>query len=202
MGSEDFTVSRLSADDRLLLERLRRKDSNAIAAIERRYGPELRLFARRMLADAQAAEDVVQDLLAVCCQLTAESLPETSLRGWLYQVCRRRCIDLNRRKRASAASDDRGLRAPQSNLDNAVDPLTTPSGKALKRDRALRLLAVLRDMDEDLRSVILLRYFQDLPRDEIAEALGLSLAGAKARLSRAVEELRQRLRDAGESAAL
>lgn len=48
-------------------------------------------------------------------------------------------------------------------------------------------------MDEELRSVVIMRYFQDLPREEIAEAIGLSLAGTKARLSKAMQLLREKL---------
>ncbi len=188
MSEEDFTTSRLSRDDDLLMQRLRAGDSRAVAAIERRYGDELRLFCRRMLGDAALAEDVVQDVLAKCCSLKTEALPVRSIRGWLYQVARRQCIDVQRRRHEPAAGEGRGSAASE-----LVDPLTTPAGKALKRDRALKVLSVLGELDEDLRSVVVMRYLQDLSREEIAEALGLSLSGTKARLSRALSELRRRL---------
>ncbi len=193
MAGEKLTVTRLSSDDQLLVERLRAGDANAIAAIERRFGNELRLFCRRMISDGVQAEDIVQDVLATCCRLETESLPTHSIRGWLYQIVRRRCIDVLRKHRESATPGARAVRQPQSSFEGAVDPLTTPSGKALKRDRAAKLLSILDELDEDLRSVIVMRYFQDLSREEIAEAIGLGVAGTKARLSKAMEELRQRL---------
>jgi len=193
MRPDEAGITRLSQDEQLLLERLRKRDPRAIAAIERRYGPELRLFCRRMLNDATQAEDVVQDVLATCCRLEAGSLPQRSIRGWLYQAARRRCIDVRRRRHDSARPDARAVRGAQPGLDQAVDPLTTPAGKALKRERAARILAVLEELDDDLRSVVIMRYFQELPREQIAEALGLSLAGAKARLARALEALRHKL---------
>lgn len=196
MSDSNLTATRLTQDDQLLMQRLRAGDSNGVVAIEKRFGDELRLFCRRMLADAALAEDVVQDVLATCCRLDADSFPTTSIRGWLYQIARRRCIDVQRRKHERAPA---GARPMQTSFDHAIDPLTTPAGKALKRDRAARILLVLGELDDDLRSVVIMRYFQDLPREEIAEAIGLSLAGTKARLSKAMDELRARLERLDES---
>ena len=194
MTDGDLNTTRLSQSDSLILHGLQAGDSRAVAAIERRYGDELRLFCRRMLNDAAAGEDVVQDVLATCCRLEAGTLPMTSVRGWLYQVARRRCIDARRKRHDEPAPQAQKARPAQASFEHAIDPLTTPAGKALKRDRALRILAVLQELDEDLRSVVIMRYFQDLPREEIAEALGLSLAGTKSRLSKAMAALRDRLR--------
>lgn len=199
MSEADFTTTRLSAADAQLLSRLRSGERDAVVAIERRFGDELRLFCRRMLGEAAGAEDVVQDVLATCCRLAVEDMPSFSIRGWLYQIARRRCIDVRRRRHDTPQRGARGVRAPQPAFDHAIDPLTTPAGKALKRDRAVRILSVLDELDEDLRSVIVMRYFQDLPREEIAEAIGLTLAGAKARLSKAMDVLREKLEKLGDS---
>lgn len=202
MAPDDLGTTTLSQNERLLMERLRAGDARAVAAIERRYGNELRLFCRRMLADPGLAEDIVQDVLATCCRLEAGSLPTHSIRGWLYQVARRRCIDAQRKRHDAAPPAARAARPVQPSFDHAIDPLTTPAGKALKRDRAARILAVLGELDEDLRSVIVMRYFQELPREEIAEAIGLSLAGTKARLSKAMDVLRQKLQQFDDSLLL
>ncbi len=201
MTDGDPTLSQLSRDDDRLLRQLQARDAAALSTLEQRYGDELRLFCRRMLSDAAAAEDVVQDVLARCARLEAESVPTTSIRGWLYQICRRRCIDVQRKRRGPDADGARGKRPTHAGFEQAIDPLTTPAGKALKRDRAGRILAVLDSIDEELRSVIIMRYFQDLPREEIAEAIGLTLAGTKARLSKAMDVLRERLADVGGSSA-
>lgn len=199
MSADDFSVTRLSHDDQLIIDRLRAGDGKAVAAIERRYGSELRLFCRRMTGETAQAEDIVQDVLATCCRLEAESLPAQSIRGWLYQIARRRCIDVIRRNRESAPPAARAVRRVQRSFEHAIDPLTTPSGKLLKRDRAAKLLSILDELDEDLRSVIVMRYFQDLSREEIAEAIGLGIAGTKARLSKAMEVLRQKLESLDDS---
>ncbi|QOJ15346.1 MAG: sigma-70 family RNA polymerase sigma factor [Planctomycetia bacterium] len=200
-GGPDLTASQLGRDDLVLVQRLRDGDAEAVAGLARRHGDELRLFCRRMLSDATQAEDVVQDVFTACCGLSAESLPTSSVRGWLYQLCRNRCIDALRRRRPAAGALAYERRGAQRSFESAVDPLTTPAGKALKRDRAERVLAALSGLDEELRAVVLMRYFQNLSREEISEAIGLGLAGTKARLSKAMEALRDALGGMGETHA-
>ncbi|MBU0639240.1 MAG: RNA polymerase sigma factor [Planctomycetes bacterium] len=199
MTADDLDSSQLSRGDCLLIARLQAGDAAAVAGIEQRYGDELRLFCRRMMGDAALAEDLVQDVLATCCRLEAGSLPTRSIRGWLYQICRRRCIDARRKQHDAAAPVARKARRAQPSYEHAVDPLTTPAGRALKRDRAAKILSVLEELDDDLRSVVVMRYLQDLPREEIAEAIGLSLAGTKARLSKAMQILRDKLQKLDDS---
>lgn len=200
MPDDQPSFASLSAADTMLLQRLQDGERQAIATLQSRYREELRLFCQRMLSgDAAAAEDVVQDVFVACCKVAAESRPTTSLRGWLYQIARRRCIDLIRRRQTEGAPRPTAGARKAAAYEVAVDPLTTPAGRALKLDRAAHVLKLLENLDEDLRTVIIMRYFQDLPREEIAEAIGLSLAGAKARLSRAMQILREQMDQLGDS---
>ncbi len=185
-----------SAADQDLLRDLQEGSDAAVARLERQYAGELRLFSQRMLGDAAAAEDVVQDVLARCCALSRAQAPNRSVRGWLYQLARNRCIDLLRKRR------ERSLPGQKSGSPGVlpVDPCTTPSGKALKRERAMRILGCLDQLDDELRAVIVLRYFQDLSRDQIAEAMDLSPRSVKSRIGKAILELRRLLGSLGDSA--
>jgi RNA polymerase sigma-70 factor (ECF subfamily) len=192
---------KISDEDLALMAALRTGDAAALTTVQNRYGDELRLFCRRMLGNAAAAEDVIQDVFLACCRIAPDQQPQASLRGWLYQVARRRCIDQLRRQKALDPAEARGIRPAQPNFEHAIDPLTTPAGKALKLDQAARVLHLVHELDEELRTVVLMRYFQDLPREEIAEAVGLSVAGVKARLTRAMELLREKLASPGTTTA-
>lgn len=192
-ASDDIQATRWGEADSRLVDRMRAGDADAIASLQNRFGDELRLFCRRMLNDTALAEDVVQEIFLTCCRLTPEQQPTSSLRGWLYQIARRRCIDLHRRRKQPEPGDVRGTRPAQPTFDHAIDPLTTPAGKALKLDRAAKVLELVHDLDEELKTVVLMRYFQDLPREEIAEAVGLTVAGVKARLNKAMQLLRDKM---------
>lgn len=182
-----------------LMQLLRQGDASAIDRISGRFGQELRLFCRRMVFDEALAEDIVQDVLMACCRIGESSLPSGSLRGWLYRVARNRCIDALRKmhpaQRLSAIQTAHSR--PAGPL--AIDPATTPARRAARDDRDHRIRFAVDAMDDDLREVVVMHFFQGLATSEIAEALELSLSGAKARLTRATRLLRERLRNLDES---
>ena len=177
-----------------LMSRLQAGDGGVVAEIGQRYGEELRLFLQRMVYNEAMAEDLVQDVLVKCCAASDQEKPSGSLRGWLYRVARNRAIDEIRRKqpnvRLSALGSRDGLWT-----DSAVpfDPVTTPAGKAIKADRARRVKMAIDGMDEDLRDVVILYFFQGLSREDVAEVIGLTLSGTKARLAKATNYLREKL---------
>lgn len=180
------------------MQRLARGDSAVIAELRDRYMPELLLFCKRMVYDEALAEDIVQEVMIKC--LNPDAAPSGSLRGWLYRVARNRSIDALRRMKPELR-----LSAMQSSSRIwaaavvPLDPTTTPAGKAMKADRARRVQEVVNAMDDGLREVVILYFFQGLSREEVAEAIGLTLSGTKARISRATCELRAKLRSLDDS---
>jgi RNA polymerase sigma-70 factor (ECF subfamily) len=186
--------------DGALIQRLRAGDAGAINDINQRYAGELQVFCRRMVFDAALSEDIVQEVMMRCCKADAAQMPSGSLRGWLYRVARNRCIDELRKMHPQAR-----LTAAASARTNvqpgilAIDKGTTPAGKAAKHDRAQRVQMVIDGMDDDLRDVVIMHFFQGLTNAEVAEALDLSVSGAKARLARATRLLRERLKSLDDS---
>ncbi|MBN2563810.1 MAG: sigma-70 family RNA polymerase sigma factor [Phycisphaerae bacterium] len=178
-----------------LMARLQGGDSTAIAEIDGRFGTELRAFCQRMVYNEMLAEDIVQDVLVTCCRSDGATRPTGSLRGWLYKVARNKSIDELRRMHPKAR-----LSALQSSrqiwMSSAVpiDPLTTPAGRAVKQDRTRRVQLAIDAMEDDLREVVIMYFFQGLSRAEVSEAIGLSLSGTKARIAKATRLLREKLR--------
>lgn len=181
--------------DETWLERLAAGDLSALAEVEARFGEELRTFCHRMVYDEALAEDIVQDVLMTCCRAEPTVRPTGSLRGWLYRVARNRAIDelrkMHPKARLSAQQTSRQMWARPA---IPIDPATTPAGRAVKRDRTQRVQTAIDAMGDDLREVVIMYFFQGLSRDEVAEAVGLTLSGTKARLAKATKVLREKLR--------
>ncbi|MBX3395810.1 MAG: RNA polymerase sigma factor [Phycisphaerae bacterium] len=179
--------------DQELIARLHSGDPSAVNEVRARYGRELQMFCRRMVYDEVLAEDIVQEVMMKCFS-PGVTPPSGSLRGWLYKIARNRSIDEIRKMRPDVRMS--AMKSASHIWDGAaipIDPATTPAGKAIKADRARSVQTAIDSMDEDLREVVILYFFQGLPRLEVAEAIGLSLAGTKARLSRATRHLREQL---------
>lgn len=199
MGQEDTPTHSLDATGQL---RERRDDSlipflqkgvrSAVSELERRYGDALRRRATRLLDDPALAEDVVQDLMLHCCKGEEGRLPERKLRAWLYRALRNRCTDeLRKRKVRVARRIDDGRSSVIG--DMPPDPRTLPSSKVAKFEQAAGLMRVIDDFDPRMREILILRYFENRPRAEIATELGISESVVKSRLVKAVALLRTKL---------
>jgi RNA polymerase sigma-70 factor (ECF subfamily) len=177
----------MSPDDTTRLESLRQGDLAAAAALAESYRPGLVRFARSMLGNDAAAEDAAQEALA---RLNGVAqLPEGQLRPWLYRVTRNLCLDILRRRKASPTW--------AGQMPTACEPARSTAGPATRvaaaeRDELIR--RILDSMPEEYRSVLLLKHFEELSRQEIAAVLEISETAVKGRLVRASEYLREELR--------
>ena len=170
---------------RSLAARAQSGDRAALRAIYERYAPQIRRFVRDMLRDRPAADDALQDtFIRVFQHIAALDEPE-HLAGWIFGIARRVCLE--HRRHAS-------LR--QRNTESAVDTTDAPDSGATPEalysgteaaaalDRAVDLL------DPDRRAVLLLRCDHQLSYEEIATAMGFTLAKVKVELHRARASLR------------
>jgi RNA polymerase sigma-70 factor, ECF subfamily len=146
------------------------------------YRTRLLAFVRSRVEDDEAAEDLLQEVfLRVHTRLG--SLRETGrLESWLYQVARNAIIDHYRARRAAAEL-----------------PETLPAEEEFfaEADSAQELAGSLREMVEALpepyRQALLLTEFEGLSLQETADRLGISLPGAKSRVQRARQKIKDEL---------
>lgn len=175
-----------------LLAALRRREPAALAALFDAHADRLYGLALRLVGEASAAEDVVQECFLKLLTHGDGFAGRSTLATWLYRVAWNASLD---RLRA------RGRELPLEPADDAVLPLPTTftswrvSPEALAHDRELRevLDSAIAALPASLRAVFLLRDVEELTTAETAAVLGLSAANVKVRLHRARLELRERL---------
>lgn len=124
----------------------------------------------------------------------------SSWRLWLLSIARNRVRDAGRMMGRTKRGGDHHT-APFSTLAeresvSAMLPpgSTTPSRVMGARERARAMEVALDSLDPDLRSIVQLRLFEEVPMRDVAEQLQLSLSTAKERLLRGVTRYRHRLR--------
>jgi RNA polymerase sigma-70 factor (ECF subfamily) len=142
-------------------------------------------YLRRLVGDAQAAEDVLQDVLVkAIASLRSDAAPPRNLAAWLYRVAHNAAMDHHRARRPSQSLDDElaeVLPAPE------VDPALAAAALS---DCMRPLLSIL---PESYRSVVHASELEGRSLREIADAHGISLDAAKQRASRGRRQLRDEL---------
>ncbi|MFH1657692.1 MAG: RNA polymerase sigma-70 factor ECF subfamily [Rhodocyclaceae bacterium] len=150
-------------------------DSRAIIA----ELPRLRRYARAMLGDRAAADDLVQDTLERAWSRFAQWRAGSDLRAWLFGIMHNLRVDqLRRGSLPTYALDDGACEVPT---------------RATQSDRleVMDLESALRQLPDDQREVLLLVGLEEMSYAEIAAALGIPIGTVMSRLSRGRERLRQ-----------
>lgn len=175
-------------EQRDLVVRAMRGDADAFAALVAATVSRLDGAARLILRDPGRAEDAVQDAYAKAWRDLRGLRDPDRFEAWLRRLVINSCYDELRRQRS---------RPIHVTADDIEDPLTSDSQDALADRDALE--RAVRALDADLRTVVVLFYYLDLPVPEVAQAAGIAEGTAKSRLFRARNVLRSALGAPGES---
>jgi RNA polymerase sigma-70 factor (ECF subfamily) len=166
-----------------LLDRARGGDHDAFADIVAAHEGMVFSLALHFFNDRARAEEIAQDVFLQLYRNVGTIESESHLLYWLRQVTSRRCIDVLRRSRMKAISLDDAppIRAVPTGTESS-DPL---------RDRKLR--QYIAELPETQRTVVTLRYQEDLDPSEICRIVGMPVNTVKSHLHRALQALRRRL---------
>ena len=81
-----------SGKDAALLRRIARRDRQAFAELYRRYHPRLHGYLRRLLADAQVAEEVFDDVMFVVWKDARRFAGDSAASSWIFGIAYRRAM--------------------------------------------------------------------------------------------------------------
>lgn len=146
--------------------------------------PRLRRFAAALAGTVAAGDDLVQDACERALQRAGELRDATRLDGWLYSIIRNLWIDETRSRRVRRHED----------LDAAAS-IIGEDGEAVGESR-ITLQAVRRclgEMSADHRAVLVLVCVDGFSYKQASEVLDVPTGTVMSRLSRARQELRDRL---------
>jgi RNA polymerase sigma-70 factor, ECF subfamily len=168
-------------DDSVLLQRVRRGDETAMAALYDRYSKIVYSVALRVLRDVPSAEDVLQEIFMQVWRNPGSFLEtKGSLGGWLAVVARNRAIDLLRRRRPTDQVEEVAL---ASSFDLASE--------AERNSLMERARNVIVKLPSEQRKMLEMAFFDGLTHTEIAEVTGDPLGTVKTRIRSALLTLRK-----------
>ncbi|MCL4201088.1 MAG: sigma-70 family RNA polymerase sigma factor [Pirellulaceae bacterium] len=151
--------------------------------------------------------DVVQDVLVEANRRLHDYLqnPGMSFHLWIRQITQDRIIDAHRRHRGSAkrSVDREQVMAPQGEDQSSIilaaqlcDPALTPAAAATQREMARQVEQAITQLGESDYEIVVMRHYEQLSNQEVAQALGLTEPAASMRYLRAIRRLRSLLGDA------
>lgn len=139
----------------------------------RRYAPDVLRFALYLCGDPAEAEDIASETF-VRVWTRRDDIRLPTVKAYLFTIAR----NLHRQGWRS--------RSRRSSIDETLTDATPgPHAQAEGRARLARILAALQELPEADRAAVLMRAQDGMTYEEIAAALGLSLAAVKVKVHRA-----------------
>ena len=188
--------------DDALIRQAKAGDKVAFGKLASRYYEMAYAVAYGVLHHHESARDVTQEVFLKVFREIAHFEGKSKFKTWLYRVTVNAALDEARKKKhvisldATDASEDEEER-PVVIPDKAAGPRERASQRELREllDKAISILS------EDHRAVLVLREWQELSYDEIAEILGIEIGTVMSRLYYARKKLGEMLKmDFGEKA--
>jgi RNA polymerase sigma-70 factor (ECF subfamily) len=177
-----------------LIEECRKGDASAFDEVVRRYKDRIYHVVYRFLGNHEDAMDVSQEVFVRAYRGIRDFKGKAKLYTWLYSIAanlaRNRLRDGSRRGRNRGAS----LEALEAQRTVAADH-ETPRSVAADREMEELLQRCLSELPDHYRMTFVLRTFEDLSYEEIAETMGCPAGTVKSRLNQARRMLRERLKE-------
>jgi RNA polymerase sigma-70 factor (ECF subfamily) len=166
-------------DEASLLERVQRRDQQALAEVHDRYFDQLYHYLNYRLHDPDAAADLTGEVfLALIQALKKGNPPRTTLTGWLYAVARNLAADHIKKQITTIPL-----------IDDLVSDEPSLTDQAYLAQLAPTLKQALHQLTDEQQHVITLRFGQGLSLAETAVLMDKSVGAVKALQHRALASL-------------
>ena len=178
--------------DILWMLRVARGDTGALELLIGAHQSRVVGTIAKMLGDESEAEDIAQQVFIRVWTSAARYQPSAKFTTWLFKITRNLVFnELRRRKRHPATaleheSEEHHFQAPDQQAK-------APDVSMLDGEMHAAIQQAINSLPELQRMAIVLRRYEDMPYEEIAEVLKLSVPAVKSILFRARAELRERL---------
>jgi len=173
------------AHEQLLVCRAQEGDEAAFRVLITAYERRLLFFIRRLVNDEHRAFDLLQEVWLTVFRKIRQLRAPSAFRVWIYQIAHDRAVSQVRRERReesvleAAASDDAVM---------AVDEFA-------QVDRAELVRKCLDRLPEEQKTLLTLRFLEDLDLNELAETVRVPVGTIKSRLHTAKQTMRRLLKE-------
>lgn len=167
-------------DDPGFVVRLKSRDQEAWNTLEAVRGPRINRLAARMVGPSEA-EDVTQEVFLAASNKIHTFNGSARLSTWLHRIAVNKCLELRRKRSNRDAAWEALIDSVTANGESTPPPYDG--------DWIALLQTALDELDEESHHFLVLRHFEGLSYDEIADTLGIPKTTAYEKVQRAEEQL-------------
>jgi|ERR1019366_2264901 RNA polymerase sigma-70 factor (ECF subfamily) len=178
-------------DYKLIRAALDTGDQKAYAELMGRYRDSIYFMLLKMVSNKDDADDLTIEAFGKAFKRLEQYTPTFAFSTWLFKIASNNCIDFIRRKKMVTFSIDRTFENEEGgkmSIDIKANDLN-PEEDMVKKQKVKLMHDVVNKLKPRYRTLVELRYFDELSYEEIADKLELPIGTVKAQLFRAREFL-------------
>ena len=162
-------------------------DKTAFAVLYDSFSDKVYNTAVSYVQDAEMAEDITQEVFVKVYRNLAKFKKESSLSTWIYRITINTAINYTKKKkRITSIFDLSGKRIERPDFEH-------PGVLLEQKENAKILMKCIQGLIENQKTAFILSFIEELPRQEVADIMGVSLKSVEALLQRAKKNLRKRI---------
>jgi len=190
---------RLSDVDAVLVARCKGNDLTAFDEIVERYQHKIYGYVKRLVGNETDAEDITQEVFLKALNSLHRFREESSLQTWLFRIATNLCRDAHRRRQREKGwlslwrQTDEQSETEEGSIVDPPDDRFNPEKLLLREELGAILSEAMEQLPLAMREVLILHDVEQMPYEEIAQALGVPLGTVKSRLFHARARLRELL---------
>ncbi len=190
-----MTLSDLDKNDIVLAVKSQKGDREAFGVLVESFQTRIYSFCYQFFRDRDVATEMAQETFLRAYKYIKKYDPNKKFSTWIYSIAKNICIDEKRKRDRSRTVPIDDVNPTSFQIDQQGQHLKDPSQISLHLEDRMLLEAAIAKLPDKYRAAIILCYFQELPYQEIADILGLSLNLVKVRIFRAKKQLLEILKE-------
>lgn len=170
-------------------------DESAYKNLLENYRGAIYNLLYKMVRNKEETEDLVQEAFMKAFKALPSFNEEYAFSTWLYKIAVNNCIDHMRKKKLQTYSINKPVQSKDGELDREFpDTSMSPDKSILSEERASIIETAIDELPENYKTAIILRHSEEKSYEEISKILNIPLGTVKARIFRAREMLKKKLK--------
>jgi RNA polymerase sigma-70 factor, ECF subfamily len=186
------TMEPQPADDTCLVRETLEGNQTSFQLLVERYQSRMFALARHYTRNQAEMEDMVQETFLKAFRRLDTFQHQSSFYTWIYRIGTNTILDVLKRRGRSPVHAVEDIELSQS-ISNPGPRVVSPDAQIQREEIARITHAVLEDMPEIFRTVLVMREFDEMAYQDIADTLGISIGTVESRLFRARARFKEKL---------